>query len=187
MYRDWYGLKEIMIMMDIKLADLFISSNIDHLSDLVSLYKSKKEKHDLYVAERNRLSDLVLSENDYPYGSDMDDIRDNLEEKFIRSHKDDYMMDLRCDLHGYLKLVHEKSKESELVKKLVPEIESYDYNKSVEYELKKEYDEIGDSLIDFVSPIFGGDEVAVKVKRIIVHRREMINMIIKMIEAKKSS
>ena len=117
----------------------------------------------------------------------MDDIRDNLEEKFIRSHKDDYMMDLNGDLHVYLKLVHEKSKESEIVKKLVPEIESYDYNKSVEYELKKEYDEIGDSLIDFVSPIFGGDEVAVKVKRIIVHRREMINMIIKMIEAKKSS
>lgn len=172
-------------MMDIKLADLFVSSNIDHLSDLVDLYKSKKEKHDLYVAERNRLADIVLSENDYPYGSDMDNIRDNLDEKFIRSHKDDFMMDLRVDLHGYLKLVHEKSLESEVVKKLVPNIDSYDYNKSVEHDLSNEYRDVGDKMIDFISPIFGGEEVAKKIKNIIVHRKSVIEMIIKMVEVKK--
>lgn len=174
-------------MMDIKLADLYISSNLDHLVDLVELYKSKKEKHDLYVAERNRLADIVLSENDYPYGSDMDNIRDNIEEKFIRSHKDDFMMDLRCDLHKYLKLVHEKSVESEVIRKLVPDIDSYDYNKSVDNDLRNEYNKIGNDMIDFVSPIFGGDGVAEKVKRIIVHRKAMIEMIIKMVEAKKFS
>lgn len=174
-------------MMDIKLADLYISSNLDHLVDLVELYKSKKEKHDLYVAERNRLADIVLSENDYPYGSDMDNIRDNIEEKFIRSHKDDFMMDLRCDLHKYLKLVHEKSVESEVIRKLVPDIDSYDYNKSVDNDLRNEYNKIGNDMIDFVSPIFGGDEVAEKVKRIIVHRKAIIEMIVKMVEAKKFS
>lgn len=174
-------------MMDIKLADLYISSNIGHLSDLLSLYKSKKEKHDLYVAEHERLCDVVLNENDFEYGRDCDNIRDNLDEKYIRSHKDDFMMELNVELHKYLKLVHEKSKESELIKKLIPNIESYDYNKSIDHELKKEYEEIGDKMIDFVSPIFGGEEVALKVKRIIVHRRNMIEMIIKMVEAKNAS